>query len=150
MKERRGTGLEVQWKWRTANFAGPSNFEETRQGESIARANECEVKTKIGGGGKMKEMRIPWRKARKLEERERKSGCQSSSRCAVEAISQGWKIKAISEVSKFSLSSVLSSPVLVFLDYSFFWIAPEDVYVLLEEARRWKREGKGSEVAAQT
>lgn len=59
MKERRGAGLEVQWKWRTANFAGPSNFEETRQGESIARANECEVKTKIGGGGKMKEMRIP-------------------------------------------------------------------------------------------
>lgn len=89
-------------------------------------------------------------KGGKLEERERKSGCQSSSRCAVEAISQGWKIKAISEVSKFSLSSVLPSPVLVFLDYPFFRVAPEDVYVLLEEARRWEREGKGSEVTAQT
>lgn len=90
-----------------------------------------------GGGG--------WKK-------ERKSGCQSSGRCAAEAISQGWKIRAILEVGKFSLSLSLSffpSPSLLFLGprHPPFRIASEDVYVLLEEAGGAGDERKGWKVA---
>lgn len=60
---------------------------------SAARANGTKDQDWRGKGDEEDEDR-GW-------EKERKSGCQSSGRCAAEAISQGWKIRVILEVGKF-------------------------------------------------
>ena len=60
-------GLEARWKRRTARISpGPSNFEETRRGENVARANEStRARTKIG--------EVEMRMQREGKKRERES-----------------------------------------------------------------------------
>ena len=89
-------------------------------------AQRTVVRTKIGEGRRM--------------EKERKSGCQSSGRCAAEAISQGWEIRAILEVGKFPPPFSFSFGCSLSLSFSF--LDAEDVY-----GSSWKREGYGSKIA---
>lgn len=97
-------------KWRTANFAGVVQFWRNEAGREHSQSKRERRKE------------VDWRG---VEEVERKSSCQSSRRCAGEAISQGWKIRVILKVSKFPPSSFVLLPV----DRSPCSVT-EDVYIL--------------------